>query len=46
MQNGTWYETFERKYAHDTCQDWEEGSASYLYPNTQRPGNSWYHDHT
>ena len=25
---------------------WEPGSATFQYPNTQRPGTVWYHDHT
>jgi hypothetical protein len=45
-QVGTWYKTFEEEYFKDTCQKYTNGSATYIYRNTQRPGMSWYHDHT
>jgi hypothetical protein len=47
LQVGTWYETFKRQYEKDTHQTYTgEGSATYIYPNTQRPSAAWYHDHT
>lgn len=44
-QVGTWYDTFEKEYTKATGQAYEKGSASYIYPNTQRPSTAWYHDH-
>lgn len=55
IQVGTWYRTFENEYRLETkCptdlpgggQTYETGTASYIYPNTQRPSTAWYHDHT
>ena len=47
VQAGAWYEPFQHEYSKDTCLDgYEPGTASYIYPNLQRPSTAWYHDHT
>jgi spore coat protein A, manganese oxidase len=38
---GSWYDTFKAKAGLD----WEPGSATFQYPNDQRAGTLWYHDH-
>jgi len=49
--NGTWYDFFAAKaagkgfVAPDT-NGWEDGTAVFEYPNTQRASTIWYHDHT
>ena len=39
---GTFYDYFKDKYGLN----WQSGSATFEYPNTQRPTTLWYHDHT
>ena len=43
---GTWYNTFKAKAASKGIPAWTAGSATFRYPNSQRPGTLWYHDHT
>jgi FtsP/CotA-like multicopper oxidase with cupredoxin domain len=40
---GTWYDFFNNKGSGGT---WDPGTATFVYPNTQRPSTAWYHDHT
>jgi FtsP/CotA-like multicopper oxidase with cupredoxin domain len=47
---GTWYEFFARKaagkgFVAPGSAGWEEGSAVFQYPNSQRASTIWYHDH-
>ena len=42
---GTWYDFFRAK-AGILGGSWAPGTATFLYPNTQRPSTAWYHDHT
>jgi FtsP/CotA-like multicopper oxidase with cupredoxin domain len=39
---GTWYDFFATKAGGG----WDPGSATFGYPNSQRPSTLWYHDHT
>ena len=39
---GTWYDFFNTK----SGLGWATGTATFKYPNTQRPSTAWYHDHT
>ena len=39
---GTWYDFFKTKGGLG----WAPGTATFEYPNTQRPSTAWYHDHT
>ncbi len=48
---GTWYDEFARQFkaersVGDASDDWTPGSATFEYPNTQRAGTIWYHDHS
>ena len=43
---GTWYDFFKNKAMTVYGVDWEPGSATFQYPNTQRASTLWYHDHT
>jgi FtsP/CotA-like multicopper oxidase with cupredoxin domain len=38
---GSWYERFRDR----SGLDWDDGSATFEYPNDQRAGTLWYHDH-
>ncbi len=40
---GTWYDFFNDKGSGGT---WAPGTATFQYPNSQRPSTAWYHDHT
>jgi FtsP/CotA-like multicopper oxidase with cupredoxin domain len=42
---GTWYDFFRSKASQKNGVDWDPGSATFLYPNTQRASTIWYHDH-
>ena len=47
---GTWYDFFAGKAASKEflapgSAAWEEGSAVFQYPNSQRASTIWYHDH-
>jgi FtsP/CotA-like multicopper oxidase with cupredoxin domain len=39
---GTWYNFFNTK----SGLGWAPGTATFRYPNSQRPSTVWYHDHT
>jgi len=39
---GTFYDYFKNKYGLN----WDPGTATFEYPNTQRATTLWYHDHT
>ena len=39
---GTWYDFFNTK----STLGWAPGTATFRYPNSQRPSTAWYHDHT
>jgi bilirubin oxidase len=43
---GTWYNHFRAKFANLWGGIWAPGSATFMYPNDQRPATLWYHDHT
>ena len=42
---GTWYDFFKGKAERRYGVDWDQGSATFQYPNTQRESTIWYHDH-
>ncbi len=39
---GAWYDFFKAK----SGLAWTPGTATFKYPNSQRPSTAWYHDHT
>ncbi|HET8945092.1 MAG TPA: hypothetical protein VFO59_09955, partial [Dehalococcoidia bacterium] len=41
---GRWYE-YMKSQAGTAATGWGPGQVSFRYPNTQRPGTLWYHDH-
>ena len=43
---GTWYEFFKGKAAATHRVSWGPGFATFQYPNLDRAGTKWYHDHT
>jgi len=48
---GTWYDFFNQKATTKGqlapgFSTWENGTAVFQYPNTQRASTIWYHDHT
>lgn len=43
---GTWYEFFRGKARSSFKASWSPGSATFQYPNIDRAGTKWYHDHT
>ncbi|MBC7291142.1 MAG: multicopper oxidase domain-containing protein [Actinotalea sp.] len=43
---GTWYEYFGGLALARNGTSWARGTATAQYPNTQRAGTLWYHDHT
>jgi FtsP/CotA-like multicopper oxidase with cupredoxin domain len=43
---GTWYDFFRAKAASKFGVTWTPGSATFQYPNNDRAGAKWYHDHT
>jgi FtsP/CotA-like multicopper oxidase with cupredoxin domain len=43
---GTWYDFFAGKAAAAGLGTWDSGFATFQYPNSQRAGTIWYHDHT
>jgi FtsP/CotA-like multicopper oxidase with cupredoxin domain len=43
---GTWYDFFSQKAKSNYGVTWGPGFASFQYPNAQRAGTIWYHDHT
>jgi FtsP/CotA-like multicopper oxidase with cupredoxin domain len=50
-RTGTWYDFFRGKAAGKgflapETSGWEEGTAVFQYPNSQRASTIWYHDHT
>jgi spore coat protein A, manganese oxidase len=45
-EEGTWYSYFKAKAAAKFGTAWQVGSAEFQYPNTQRAGTLWYHDHS
>jgi len=45
-KHGTWYDFFKSKAAQAGIVAWGPGSATFRYPNSQRPSTAWYHDHT
>ncbi|MEN9938999.1 MAG: Spore coat protein [Chloroflexota bacterium] len=42
---GTWYSFFKNKALTKFDTAWDPGSATFVYPNTQRASTIWYHDH-
>jgi len=44
--SGTWYDFFRQKAAAKFGVRWSPGSATFQYPNSDRAGTKWYHDHT
>lgn len=45
-KQGTWYKFFEHKFKDEYGYAWDNGTATFQYPNDQRAGTLWYHDHT
>jgi FtsP/CotA-like multicopper oxidase with cupredoxin domain len=43
---GTWYDFFAGKATTAGLPAWGTGFATFQYPNSQRAGTIWYHDHT
>jgi FtsP/CotA-like multicopper oxidase with cupredoxin domain len=43
---GTWYDFFAGKAGTRFGVTWGPGFAIFQYPNTDRAGTKWYHDHT
>ena len=43
---GTWYDFFAGKAADRYGVSWGPGFATFQYPNPDRAGTKWYHDHT
>jgi spore coat protein A, manganese oxidase len=43
---GTWYDFFAAKAKAKFGVDWGPGFATFQYPNLDRAGTKWYHDHT
>jgi FtsP/CotA-like multicopper oxidase with cupredoxin domain len=43
---GTWYDFFAGKAAATHGVTWGPGFATFQYPNPDRAGTKWYHDHT
>ncbi len=43
---GTWYDFFRDKAASTHRVAWGPGFATFQYPNLDRAGTKWYHDHT
>ena len=43
---GTWYDFFRGKAAATHRVSWGPGFATFQYPNLDRAGTKWYHDHT
>jgi FtsP/CotA-like multicopper oxidase with cupredoxin domain len=45
-RTGTWYGRFKSQFRERVGVDWRAGTATFQYPNDQRAGTTWYHDHT
>jgi spore coat protein A len=45
-RHGRWFSFFRRKARSKFGVWWARGSAVFQYPNDQRAGTSWFHDHT
>ena len=45
-KTGTWYDFFAEKADRINDVSWQPGSTTSVYPNQQRAGTLWYHDHT
>ena len=43
---GTWYDFFAAKAQARQGSTWGPGFATFQYPNGDRAGTKWYHDHT
>ncbi len=43
---GTWYDFFRGKAETSYRVNWGPGFATFQYPNIDRAGTKWYHDHT
>jgi spore coat protein A len=43
---GTWYDYFSAKAAASFGTTWGPGFAIFQYPNDDRAGTKWYHDHS
>jgi spore coat protein A len=43
---GTWYQFFASKASAAYGVEWGPGFATFQYPNENRAGTIWYHDHT
>ena len=44
--HGTYYQQFKQEAKTRQGSSWEDGSATFQYPNDQRPTTLWYHDHS
>ena len=45
FREGTFYTPFKEEFANRYGVTWEAGSATFQYPNDQRPSTTWFHDH-
>jgi FtsP/CotA-like multicopper oxidase with cupredoxin domain len=43
---GTWFDRFAERARAEHGVTWAPGEVTFEYPNDQRAGTSWYHDHT
>ena len=43
---GRYYDFFKGRAADKFGIDWDPGSATFVYPNENRPSTLWYHDHS
>ncbi|HYN30622.1 MAG TPA: multicopper oxidase domain-containing protein [Dermatophilaceae bacterium] len=43
---GTWFDRFAERAHEEHGVGWGPGHVTYHYPNDQRAGTNWFHDHT
>ena len=44
--SGTFYGQYKQEFKEKYGMDWEPGTSIFQYPNQQRAGTLWFHDHT
>jgi spore coat protein A, manganese oxidase len=44
--SGTFYDQYKQEFKQKYGVDWEAGTSTFQYPNQQRAGTLWFHDHT
>jgi len=45
VKKSDWYNFFARRYRRKFGGIWDPGTATFVYPNDNRPSTIWYHDH-